>query len=91
MDYKIFFDDDIDIAIKARDEGKAEEFLNAFIGIMEYKPETGETPEGMENSWIFNFYRRRIDRAYEKHRHRAEVNRENGRHGGRPKKNNETT
>ena len=88
MTYKIFFNDDIDIPINALKEGKEKEFIEAFISILEYDPETGEIPESMENNWFFNFYRRRVDKSFEKSKKKIETNRENGKKGGRPKKEN---
>ena len=90
MDYKLFFNDDIEVALNAKREGKEKEFLEAFIGILEYDPEVGEIPENMDNNWYFNFYRRRVDKSFEKSLKRITANRNNGAKGGRPKKNRET-
>lgn len=90
MEYKVFFNDDIEVALNAKTEGKEKEFLEAFIGILEYDPEVGEIPDGMDKNWYFNFYRRRVDKSYEKNLKRITANRNNGVKGGRPKKNKDT-
>lgn len=68
----------------------AEEKGNLLDAIFRYN-RTGEVPENMPKlvQVIFSFIKDDIDRNREKYKNICERNRENGKHGGRPKKQEE--
>jgi len=64
FNYRTVFITDAPMFKYFRSIGKEKEFMDAFIGWIEYDPSTGEVPEELKDNPMFEFFKDRVDQTY---------------------------